>query len=49
MENKKIEFVVNGNTLSIKKENQIFEIRFNTNDELSCFLLKILLKKELIL
>lgn len=48
METEKTEFVVNGNTLSIKKENQTFEIRFNTNDELSSFLLKMLSKKDLI-
>lgn len=47
MENEKIAFEVNGNILSVKKENQIFEIRFNTNDELSCFLLKMLSKKSL--
>ncbi|MCM3758220.1 hypothetical protein M3197_12175 [Sporosarcina aquimarina] len=48
MENEKTEFTVNGNKLSIKKENQTFEIRFNTNEELGCFLFKILSKKELI-
>lgn len=45
MERKNVEFIVNGNILSIKNEGQTFEIRFNTNDELSCFLLKILSKK----
>lgn len=47
MENEKTEFLVNGNILLIKKGNQTFEIKFNTNEELGCFLFKILLKKEI--
>lgn len=48
MGNIKTEFVVNGNVLTLKKGNETFEIRFNTNEELSCFLFKVLAKKELI-
>lgn len=48
MENEKTEFVVDGNVLSIKKGDKAFEIRFNTNNELSCFLFKIISERELI-
>ncbi|MER2154795.1 MAG: hypothetical protein ABS917_11420 [Solibacillus sp.] len=44
MENEKFEFIVNGNILSFIKGNQKFEIKFNTNEDLSSFLLKLLLK-----
>lgn len=48
MGNEKTEFIVDGNILSIKNGNKKIVIRFNTNEELSCFLFKILSKKELI-
>lgn len=48
MEDKKTEFIVDGNVLSIKRENQMFVIRFNTNEELDSFLFKVLSKKELL-